>query len=232
MGKEKVLQNFRKVFGDRFVPYPESIREVSNGFLFMAKGNEEKFLTLVEKSPIGGFEAEMIGKMEVDSTVRRVKTARLTHRNLIRLRELFGYLSPSRAGLKKSFGTGDRLGIVTPAHIQAFLGEHIFPVLAQQSVRENERTERDFQMVLDDATWGCFEAGYRGPFGADADHVKRIEDLKEAADCGYTMYTIDPSDFVKDGILALSEEDQENLLLFLGNLRTPVDPNEELLEGR
>ena len=89
------------------------------------------------------------------------------------------------------------MGIATPAHIQAFKDKDVFPVLAQQSVREMARTERNWQKVLDDAIWGCFEAGYEGPFGADADHVKEIKDLKDAADCRYTMFTLDPSDYVR-----------------------------------
>lgn len=36
----------------------------------------------------------------------------------------------------------------------------------------------------------------------------------------------------RDEFLALTEEDQENLLFFLGKLRTPVAPNQELLEER
>lgn len=36
----------------------------------------------------------------------------------------------------------------------------------------------------------------------------------------------------RDDFVALSEEEQAKLLHFLGNLRTPVDPNQELVEGR
>jgi hypothetical protein len=73
------------------------------------------------------------------------------------------------------------------------------------------RTERNWQKVLDDTIWGCFEAGYIGPFGADADHVKEIKELKEAADCGYTMFTIDPSGFTKNDIGRLSKQELEIL---------------------
>ena len=73
---------------------------------------------------------------------------------------------------------------------------HIQPVFAQQSVRENVRTGRSPQQVLDDAMWGMFQEGWRMPWGADADHIKTLEDLDTFIDAGYTFYTIDAGDFV------------------------------------
>ena len=72
----------------------------------------------------------------------------------------------------------------------------IGPIYAQQSVRENARTGRTPQQVLDDAMWGVFQEGWRAPWGADADHVKEIADLAPFVAAGYTFYTIDPSDYV------------------------------------
>ncbi|MBA3062706.1 MAG: hypothetical protein FP833_07135, partial [Atribacteria sp.] len=140
-----------------------------------------------------------------------LKVCYLNHHNLNLLREIFPHLNPSFCGLRASFGTGDRLGIATPAHLQAFQGKDVFPILAQQSVREMARTERNWQKVLDDAIWGCFEAGYEGPFGADADHVKKVEDLKEATDCGFTMFTLDPSDFIRNDIGRLNKQELDQL---------------------
>lgn len=177
----------------------------------MVRADEGKYLILLEESATPWLEAEILGKIEIVDKRVIVKCATLTHQNLTRLTEFFSSLLPSPAGFKKSFGTGDRLGIATPAHIQAFEGKNIFPVLAQQSVRENTRTGKNFQKVLDNAMWGCFQAGYEGGFGADADHVKKLENLKEAVDCGYTMFTVDPSGFVRDDIFELTEEEKNNL---------------------
>jgi len=33
---------------------------------------------------------------------------------------------------------------------------------------------------MNSALWGCFQEGYEGPFGADADHLKKMDDLKKA----------------------------------------------------
>jgi len=72
----------------------------------------------------------------------------------------------------------------------------VFPVIAQQSPRELEKTHRTFRDVLLGAVWGVLESGYRSPFGADADHIKGEEHLKEARACGFSMYTLDLSDEV------------------------------------
>jgi tagaturonate epimerase len=72
-------------------------------------------------------------------------------------------------------------------------------VLAQQSVRELDRTGRSAREVLDAATWGAFAEGWLDGYGADADHLKTPEDVDRFAALGYTMYTIDPSDHVPGG---------------------------------
>ena len=54
-------------------------------------------------------------------------------------------------GINPSFGFGDRLGLATPGHIAAVKDTKFAPIFAQQSVRENDRTGRSPQQVLDDA---------------------------------------------------------------------------------
>lgn len=100
-------------------------------------------------------------------------------------------LAPQRCNRPMSFGAGDRLGMATAAQIAALRRYTIFPVLAQQSPRELARTGRDFRAVLLDAVWGILEAGYTGPFGADADHLQEEEQLRAAAAAGYSLYTFD-----------------------------------------
>ncbi|MEJ2750503.1 MAG: tagaturonate epimerase family protein, partial [Anaerolineae bacterium] len=110
------------------------------------------------------------------------------------------WLNPVPLGRQTSFGFGDRLGIATPGHIASLRAathdKPIAPIFAQQSVRENTRTGRTPQGVLDDAMWGVFQEGWRDPWGADADHVKEVADLAPFVAAGYTFYTIDPSDYV------------------------------------
>jgi len=73
------------------------------------------------------------------------------------------------------------------------------PILAQQSMRENARTGRMPQQVMDDAMWGLFQEGWRAGFGADADHLKTAADFDLCAAAGYTFYTVDPGEHVDNG---------------------------------
>jgi hypothetical protein len=212
MNKENVLQLFDKHYGDRYKAYPSSIKSEDNNYFFLVKNNQKKYLAVVGKpEEVKKFESNAPEEKKEDENELIIKICYLNHHNLNLLREIFPWLKPSFCGLRPSFGTGDRLGIATPAHLQAFKGKDIFPILAQQSVREMARTERNWQKVLDDTIWGCFEEGYEGLFGADADHVKNIKELKEAADCGFTMFTLDPSDFISKDIEELNEQELNQL---------------------
>lgn len=98
--------------------------------------------------------------------------------------------------LTTSFGFGDRLGLATPGHIAAVTGTKFAPIFAQQSVRENTRTGRTPQQVMDDARRAVEAAGWEAPWGADADHLKSVADLPPFVKAGYTFYTVDPGEFV------------------------------------
>ena len=133
----------------------------------------------------------------------------LNRANAAALRARLPWLRPVPLGLKMSFGFGDRLGLATPGHARAIRQfpageERIAGVFAQQSVRENARTGRTPQEVLDDATWGLFQEGWREPWGADADHLKTPMDVDDFAAAGYTFFTIDPGTHVDDKARDLS----------------------------
>ncbi|MCG8584715.1 MAG: tagaturonate epimerase family protein, partial [Pirellulales bacterium] len=101
-------------------------------------------------------------------------------------------------GLTPSFGFGDRIGSATPGHVAAMkeAGGSIAPIFVQQSIREMARTNRTPQNVVDDALRGMDEAGWDGPNGADADHLKTPEDVDRTVEVGFAFFTIDPSDHV------------------------------------
>jgi hypothetical protein len=103
-------------------------------------------------------------------------------------------LSP--LGLTPSFGFGDRLGLATPGHIAAVKGTKFAPVFAQQSVRENARTGRTLQQVMDDAKHAVDAAKWDAPWGADADHLKSVDELQPFVQAGYTFFTVDPGEHV------------------------------------
>lgn len=125
-------------------------------------------------------------------------TGPLSDVNANHLRRKFSWLKPSPLGLRTSAGFGDRLGCATPGHIAALraVDENIAPVFAQQSMRENARTYRTPAKVMDDAMWGVMQAGWKQPWGADADHLKTVEDVALCARAGYTFFTVDPYAYV------------------------------------
>lgn len=98
--------------------------------------------------------------------------------------------------LTHSFGFGDRLGLATPGHIASVKDTKFAPIFAQQSVRENTRTGRTPQQVMDDARRAVDAAKWDGPWGADADHLKTVEDIHPFVEAGYTFFTVDPGEHV------------------------------------
>ena len=109
---------------------------------------------------IAGQSEGFVGEAGADG----VLLAPLTAENARVLRQRLPWLQPVPLGLQTSAGFGDRLGFATPGHVQATRGTGVAPIFAQQSVRENTRTGRTPQNVLDDAMWGAFEAGCRAPW--------------------------------------------------------------------
>ncbi len=173
--------------------YPGSVVSDERATYFLArlhKGGEKRLGILGEASGFAGtFAAD-----------RRITFCPLSGPNAAALRARLPWLRPSPLGPRASFGFGDRIGSATPGHIRALRAAdpdgQIAPIFAQQSVRENARTGRTPQQVIDDAMWGIFQEGWRSPWGADADHVKEIPDLDAFVRAGYTFYTVDPSDQV------------------------------------
>jgi tagaturonate epimerase len=129
---------------------------------------------------------------QVDDRVRLV--AESTPDNALALRAALPWLTPTRFGLQTSAGFGDRLGLATPGHIRALkeVDAAINPVFAQQSIREMGRCHRTPRNVLDDATWGAFQAGWTKPVGGDADHLEQPEDIDDTTAAGFVFYTLDP----------------------------------------
>jgi hypothetical protein len=107
-------------------------------------------------------------------------------------------MKPVTLGLQPSFGFGDRTGRATQGHVAGLrrAGSGILPIFAQQSIREMARTGRSPRQVMEDACAGARAAGYTGPMGADADHLKRSEDVERTAAAGFVFFTIDPSEDV------------------------------------
>ncbi len=170
--------------------YLNSVVEDDGATYFLAQSDQGKCLGIM------GDAASFAGEQQGNVTL-----CPLTAANAAALREKLPWLRPQLLGLRTSAGCGDRLGLATPGHVRAvrqFSG--IAPIFAQQSMRENARTGRTPQQVMDDALWGIFQEGWRQPWGADADHLKTTEDIDLCVAAGYTFFTVDPGDHVDNAI--------------------------------
>jgi hypothetical protein len=131
------------------------------------------------------------------------------HRNLVALRNALPHLQPRPTGKTPSFGFGDRTGMATPGHLLALKGSGFFPNLAQQSIREMTRTQRSPAEVLDAAVFGALQSGHLTGFGADADHLKTLDDVDRCADAGFVSFTLDAIEKVIDAAPRMSDADLE-----------------------
>ncbi|MEE4195385.1 MAG: tagaturonate epimerase family protein [Anaerolineae bacterium] len=169
--------------------YETSIHEKDGVRFFLARNEFNQKVFCVQGQTTRRFQGDWHGDILVGP---------LSDVNANHLRKIFPYLRPTTLGLQTSAGTGDRLGLATPGHVAAFrtVGGDIAPIFAQQSMRENARTLRPPRKVMDDALWGLMLTGWDQPWGADADHLKTLEDVQECGNAGYTFFTVDPFDYV------------------------------------
>ena len=178
--------------------YPRSIAASSGVLFFLGRRSDaEKYLGMVyaDQPPAAHFSGSKryVNMGDQDLTLKLCPTS---HANALALRAALPFTAPVVLGLRKSAGCGDRLGLATPGHVRAVRKHDMAPIFAQQSIREMTRTERTPEQVMDDATWGVFQEGWREGYGADADHLKTTADVDRCVAAGFTFYTVDPGDHV------------------------------------
>ncbi|MCS7458626.1 tagaturonate epimerase family protein [Paenibacillus doosanensis] len=181
--------------------YPHSLSESGNVKLVMIKDNQTKYILAVGEGPL--FD-ELQGSVEGG-----VKACPLTHENRLVINKYFDYTVPRAFGTQiATIGLGDRLGIASPGHIKTVRGRNVRPILAQQSIRELNLTGRDYKQVVDAACFAAFQEGYKDGFGADGDHLKVEADIELALGLGFTMLTLDCSEYIDNSIEGLSAAEQ------------------------
>lgn len=177
--------------------YAASVKHAGGALFAAVRTDDAKLLAVVGGGAAAGrFEGE---------TVEGVKFCPRNAANSQALRETFDWTAPVPIGRRASLGVGDRLGVATAGHLRAFAKYDIFPVLAQQSMRELGRTSRTPRDVIDDAGWGAFEYGWTGTFAADADHIKQVREVLDCRERGFTMFTIDASDHIDSEAVGLDD---------------------------
>ena len=178
--------------------YPSSVRLLGESHYFLGRENGTKYLYLVSSDSAAS------NSLFGDVLAPTVKRCPLVHDNAVRMQELFSFTKPKLIGIDDSYGLGCRLGLANPGHLRAIRGSGVKPVLAQQSIRELERTGRQAEEVMDAAVWAVFQEGYTDGFGSDADHLKTPQDIDRMVTAGFTMFTFDPSEYVVNEADSLS----------------------------
>ncbi len=178
--------------------YPESVMEIPGAWIAAGRQGLERRIAL-------GFPAGKPPKWSAALKGRKLETGGSallllngSHETLAVLKQALPFLRARGSGGKGSFGFGDRTGLGTPGHLRSLGRSGLFPVLAQQSIREMTRTQRSADEVMDAAVFGALQAGWTSGFGADADHLKTPEDIRLTAAAGFVMFTLDAADCVED----------------------------------
>lgn len=188
---------------DLFI-YRKSIFFNSGNTYFLCKGNSGKFLVICGLI----MPEDFIGE-DLHSEGTTVRIALPTAANARALMRYFPFTAPvSHKGKRFTMGLGDRLGMASPGHIRTAAACDVFPVLAQQSMRELNLTGRNYDDVLAAAAFAVFQEGYKKGYGADGDHLKTASEVTYALNCGYTMITLDCSEQIDNTVADLSPDDR------------------------
>ena len=177
--------------------YPRSKHTVNGTTVSVVRLPQEDMLLVEGTNP--GF----TGKEENGSFL-----APQNHENALLLRKMFPFAAPKPllTGIR-TVGVGDRLGIATPGHLRVFEKYDAIPVLAQQSIRELNLTNRSFADVLDAASYAVFREDFQRGFIADGDHLKTDEEVEYALSNGYTMITLDCSEHIRNDVADMTQDE-------------------------
>lgn len=206
---EDLKQHLRKNMS-KYEIYPDSIH-FAEGLLFFIAWHEGKKVLIVYGD--GNSHERFDSNVTLVNGVK-VQICELNVENCKLIRNLFPFTKPSnhkRKGI--TIGLGDRLGLASAGHIRAIKGLPVFPILAQQSMRELNLTGRDYNDVLTSASWAIFQEGYMNGFGADGDHLKTFDEVKNAIDSGFTMITLDCSEYINNNVVLMSDTEIEKRCL-------------------
>ena len=178
--------------------YPKSLDEADGTIYAVVRDQGAKKLAVLGRDR-DGFSGEEKGGLLLCPLSTDNARALMAH---------FPYVKPcSHRGHPFTIGLGDRLGLATPGHVRAISPFDVFPVFAQQSIRELTLTKRSFSDVIAAAAFGVFQEGYKKGYGADGDHLKTKEEISYALESGCSMITLDCSEHIDIGASSLSGEE-------------------------
>ena len=184
-----------------FRKFPNSIQKRGDSAFYMAGADSTAAMLVVSGPDMALFDGT-----EESHSGKTYKSCPLTVENSKVIRKLFDFTNPiSHKGHDITIGLGDRLGLASSGHLHLLRDKDVFPVLAQQSIRELTLTGRTFDEVLASAVWAVFREGYTKGYGADGDHLKTHQEVEYALGCGYTMITLDCSEHIRNDFALASQ---------------------------
>lgn len=197
---------------DKYQVYADSIHLLSDTLFFIARDSGIKTLIIAGNDP----SASLFSGRIAEYGSLAVKLCPLDVQNSRVLFDVFPFTRPvSCKGRPLTAGLGDRLGLASPGHLRAIKKYDVFPVLAQQSIRELNLTGRTYEEILACAAWAVFQEGFKNGYGADGDHLKNRDEIIYALRCGFTRITLDCSEHIQNSVLSLSDDEINSRYMLL-----------------
>ena len=194
---------------ENYKVYPKSFTIHDSDAFVLFKKDNKRYLYVKGNS-------SLFSDLKGENIQENIKVVPCDHENRLVLNNYLPYTKPQAFGNKiTTMGVGDRLGLASPGHIDIMRQYEVKPILAQQSIRELDLTERDINDVLDSAAYAVIQEGYTGGFGADGDHLKLEEDIQLALNSGMSMLTLDCSDYIRNEVTEFSNEEMKAAYLEL-----------------
>ncbi|MCG8573078.1 MAG: tagaturonate epimerase family protein [Spirochaetes bacterium] len=183
--------------------YSHSLYKNKKILYFIGKKNQDKHLYLACNESFSSTFTETIHFIN-DAYIQKVP---YNYDNYQKLVEIFPFIKPiSLYDKKTTVGCGDRLALATVGHLLALKSYEVYPILAQQSMRELSFLNRTYQDVVMKTAFQVFQAGYENGYGADGDHLKTLEDIDTAINSDMPMITLDLSEIINSSAADWSDE--------------------------
>ena len=132
-----------------------------------------------------------LGDVVIITSNGQYRILELNHDTAMFLRKNFPFTAPSRVlHLDKTIGTENVLEVANDECTAYVYASNYTPVLAQHSNNGLQLTGRSFEDILDSATFEVFKNGYKKPWGAGGNNLKKPEEIEQVISCGYTMVTL------------------------------------------
>ena len=201
MESKKIIKFVSDKLKKDFFIYNNSFHLFDKKTFFICKKSNRKYFGEIEyrKDFFLKKSLDKIIEFEFDDKIVYIGLFETLKENAKKIIPLFPNLKPKKINKNSSFGFGDRIGNESGIHSNLAGSYDIFPIFAQQSIREIIKTSKKIEDILHDAVLGVFQSGFKNDWGADADHVrdkKWLELVTDNSYLPYSMFTIDTIDYV------------------------------------